>query len=276
MKDLFTIGEVSRLFQMNIRTLRYYDEIGLLKPEHVDAETGYRYYSTRQFERINTIRYMRALDMPLAQIARFFANREVDTVLELFREQREKVRQKQELLEQIGKKIDARIFQLEDAMQTVYDRISVKEFPQRELVILKKEIPVADDLEVSIRDLDSRNELSDAIFLGKVGVSVSREDLQKRRFDGFSALFVVLEEGDSYHGERRMLPAGSYFTVRFGGTHRESAAYYVRMLDELERQGFFVAGDSVEITLIDSGITSQQDKYVTELQIPVKKIPDPE
>lgn len=270
MKDLFTIGEVSRLFQMNIRTLRYYDQIGLLKPEHVDSGTGYRYYSTRQFERINTIRYMRALDMPLEQISRFFAHREVDTVVEMFRQQREKVRQKQELLERVGKKIDARIAQLEDAVNTVYDRISMSELARRELVILKKEIPVADDLEVSIRDLDSRNELADAIFLGKVGVSVSREDLKARRFDGFSSLFVVLEEGDSYHGERRVLPAGTYITVRFRGTHRESAKYYVRLLDELERSGFGVAGDSVEITLIDSGITSQTDKYVTELQIPIK------
>ena len=271
MKDLFTIGEVSRLFQMNVRTLRYYDEIGLLKPEYVEEETGYRYYSTRQFERINTIRYMRALDMPLAQIAHFFAHREVDTVLELFREQREKVRQKQELLERIGKKIDARISQLEDASRTVYEQIAFKEFPRRELVILKKEIPVADDLEVSIRDLDSRNELADAIFLGKVGVSVSREDLQNRRFDGFSALFVVLEEGDSYRGERRVLSPGTYITVRFRGTHRESAGYYVRLLEELSRTGYTVAGDSVEITLIDSGITGQQEKYVTELQIPVAK-----
>lgn len=269
MKDLFTIGEVARLFEMNIRTLRYYDEIGLLKPEHVDGATGYRYYSTRQFERLNTIRYMRALDMPLAQIAHFFAHREVDTVLSLFKEQRERVREKQELLGRIGKKIDARISQLEDAMQTVYDSISVKEFPRREVAVLKKAIPVAADLEVPIRDLDSRNELADAIFLGKVGVSVSRADLLERRFDGFSSVFVVLEEGDTFEGEIKELPAGPYITVRFQGTHQESAGYYIRLLDELGREGYAVAGDSVEITLIDSGITGQLDKYVTELQIPV-------
>lgn len=269
MKDLFTIGEVARLFRMNIRTLRYYDEIGLLKPEQVDEDTGYRYYSTRQFERLNTIRYMRALDMPLAQIARFFANREVDTVLELFKEQRENVREKQELLSRIGKKIDARIVQLEDALGTVYEEITKKEFPQREIAILKKAISLSDDLEVPIRDLDNRNELTDAIFLGKVGVSISREDLLERRFDGFTALFVVMEEGDAYQGKCKVLPAGTFFTVRFRGTHREAAGYYIHLLNEIERLGYAVAGDSVEITLIDSGITGSLEKYVTELQIPV-------
>lgn len=270
MKDLFTIGEVSRLFQMNIRTLRYYDEIGLLTPEYVDGETGYRYYSTRQFERLNTIRYMRALDMPLSQIAHFFAHREVDTVLELFREQQARVREKQELLARIEQKIAARIGQLEDARQTVYEEIAVRELPARELVILKQEISVFDDLEVPIRGLECSHELESAIFLGKVGVSVSLEDLARRRFDRFSALFVVLEEGDRYSGERRELPAGRYITVRFRGTHRDSARYYERLLERMAALGLRAAGDSVEITLIDAGITSQLEEYVTELQIPVE------
>ena len=47
MKELFTIGEMAELFQINIRTLRYYDDIGLLRPETVNPETGYRYYSTK-------------------------------------------------------------------------------------------------------------------------------------------------------------------------------------------------------------------------------------
>ena len=46
MRELFTIGEMAKLFQTNIRTLRYYDEIGLLKPEWRDDNSGYRYYST--------------------------------------------------------------------------------------------------------------------------------------------------------------------------------------------------------------------------------------
>ena len=38
MKELFTIGEMAELFQINIRTLRYYDDIGLLCPETVNPE----------------------------------------------------------------------------------------------------------------------------------------------------------------------------------------------------------------------------------------------
>ena len=56
MNKLFTIGEMAKLFGINAKTLRYYDELGLIRPEHTDPMTGYRYYSTGQFERLNTIK----------------------------------------------------------------------------------------------------------------------------------------------------------------------------------------------------------------------------
>ena len=68
MKTLFKIGEIAELFHLNIKTLRFYDEIDLVKPEVVDPDTGYRYYSTAQFEQLNTIRYLRELDVPLNEI----------------------------------------------------------------------------------------------------------------------------------------------------------------------------------------------------------------
>ena len=86
MKQLFTVGEMQNLFHINAKTLQYYDEIGLLKPESTDPVTGYRYYSTRQFERLNTIKYLRALDMPLEKIRRFFENKDTATIRRIMEE----------------------------------------------------------------------------------------------------------------------------------------------------------------------------------------------
>lgn len=70
MKELFLL-ERWQNFLIWVGTLRYYDEIDILKPEK-DEETGYRYYSTKQFERLNTIKYLRALGMPLEKIESFW------------------------------------------------------------------------------------------------------------------------------------------------------------------------------------------------------------
>ena len=69
MQNRFSIGEMSRLMNVPIKTLRYYDEIGLFKPVEVNRDTGYRYYSTEQFEQLDIIKYLRLLGVPLAEIA---------------------------------------------------------------------------------------------------------------------------------------------------------------------------------------------------------------
>ena len=86
-KDLFPIGEVSKLFHISVSSLRHYEALGLVTPEYTDPHTGYRYYSVRQFELFNTIRYLRALDLPLTEIADFLNDRDVGKMEEKLRAQ---------------------------------------------------------------------------------------------------------------------------------------------------------------------------------------------
>ena len=97
--ELFRIGEVARLFHLSVSTLRHYERLGLVTPERVDPDTGYRYYSARQFEALNTVRYLRALDMPLEEISDFVHNRDLDNIQAKLRQQRETVARKRAELE---------------------------------------------------------------------------------------------------------------------------------------------------------------------------------
>ena len=139
MKNLFTIGEMAELFGINIRTLRYYDEIGILHPETADPETGYRYYSTRQFERLNTIKYLRALGVSLKKIALFFENRDVDIMLGLLKEQKDETQAKISELMQIEQKLEYRLKALEDAIHTQCGEIRTLHFDQRQIAYLRKD-----------------------------------------------------------------------------------------------------------------------------------------
>ena len=270
-KELFTIGEIGKLFHMNIRTLRYYDAAGLLKPEKTDPDTGYRHYSTKQFERLNTIKYLRALDMPIERIIRFFENKDTDTLMELLKEQQEEIRLHRERLDRIARKLERRISQLNDALDSRLDEIRAVHLPRRQIAFLRREIPLEEDLEYPLRELERRNDLNAVMFLGKVGVSVSREQLLRRQFDGFSEIFVVLEQEDGYEGAEEFLEENDYLLIRYSGTHKDAGTYYEKLLAYMKEHRLDCCGDSVEITLIDSGFTNDTEKYITELQIPVKK-----
>jgi DNA-binding transcriptional MerR regulator len=63
---MFTIGQFARIGGVSVRTLRHYDEIGLLRPVKVDPATGYRGYSAEQLGRLNRIMAMKELGLSLA------------------------------------------------------------------------------------------------------------------------------------------------------------------------------------------------------------------
>jgi DNA-binding transcriptional MerR regulator len=65
---MFRIGEFAQIGRVSGRQLRHYDRLGLLAPEHIDAQTGYRYYSARQLPRLNRILALKALGLSLDQI----------------------------------------------------------------------------------------------------------------------------------------------------------------------------------------------------------------
>ncbi len=72
---MFTVGEFSRLAQVSKRLLRYYDEIDLLKPNHTDKFTDYRYYSAAQLLDLNRILALKELGLSLEQIRRILRDK---------------------------------------------------------------------------------------------------------------------------------------------------------------------------------------------------------
>ena len=68
-----SIGEMSKLSNVSIQTLRYYDQIGLFKPAFVDNSSGYRYYNIDQLFYLDIVKYLRHLELPLKQIKQIVA-----------------------------------------------------------------------------------------------------------------------------------------------------------------------------------------------------------
>lgn len=268
---LFQIGEVSKLFHISVSILRYYDKIGLVKPEYTDSDTGYRYYSTRQFECLNTIRYLRALDMPLEQISLFLQNRNIDSIHDLLMKQKEEVKRRQQELKNIERKIDNRLCQITDALASELDVIKITGKPERRIASIKKKLTPKNylDLEYSIRQLEQSEE-NTVIFLGKVGVGISKDHLIRREWQVYDIVFIILDEEDSFKGSTMLLPGETCVTIRFQGGHERAAEYYARLMDYIEEKHYRVTGFSKEITMIDYGLTDDISKFVTEIQIPVE------
>ena len=68
MKNMFSIGEVSKCQNISKQTLIFYDKIGLFQPAYVDPNNGYRYYSANQIDYLDTILIMKKIGFSLSEI----------------------------------------------------------------------------------------------------------------------------------------------------------------------------------------------------------------
>ncbi|MEK5446070.1 MerR family transcriptional regulator [Paenibacillus sp. FSL R7-0331] len=274
MNSMFLIGEMAKLFQIDIRTLRYYDQIGLFTPASVDEQTGYRYYSTEQFESLNTILYLKALNIPLKEIGQFVHNRNLDDILFLLKEQKTRTEEKIREFEQIQRRLEQRIHQIEDAARTKdHFRIRLADFPERTIIMLKQRIHHSDNLELWIRRLANSSPLKSSVFLGQVGLILSVASLAEHRFDEYDAIFLFLDADKPSRPDQivKTIPRQTCLTIRFVGTHADAAVHYKNLLSYAEEEGYTLTDDSLEITYIDYGLTQDTSKFITEIQLPVIK-----
>ncbi|MCY8544809.1 MerR family transcriptional regulator [Bacillus vallismortis] len=272
MKEFFSIGEVSKLFNVKISALRYYDEIGLLKPEHKDEQTNYRYYSTQQFERLDTIKYLRALGLPIHKLLDFFHSQNTNTLLHLLKSQQTEIERKKRELECIEKKISRRIMQIEDAVHTPLGHITKIQLPALRVAYLQHEYILGHDIEHSLAELRTRLSANKEIFIGKIGLSISAANVKAHQFDKYSSIFMILEDENEETSSEIIFPSREYLQIRFKGSHPEAEPYYKQLLAYMNEHHYEIAGDSIEITLIDYGITNHLDNYVTEILQPIKII----
>lgn len=122
------ISEVAKLSGVTVRTLHYYDEIGILKPSEI-TESGYRMYSNENLETLQQILFFRELDFPLNEIKEIIINPNYDKT--------EALNKQKELLVQKRQRIESLISLIDNTIEG--DNImSFKEFDMKEIEANKK------------------------------------------------------------------------------------------------------------------------------------------
>lgn len=269
--DLYPIGTVAKLFHVSVSILRHYEKVGLLIPKWIDPDSNYRYYSSDQFEVLNTIRYLRALDMPLKEIEDFLNNRDVDKIEEKLLKQKESVIQKRKELERIEKKIDNRLEELRDASNSKLDVIEEATIPKAQITLFENKLEIHEfyDMEKPLRTLDSYSNESN-IFLGKVGIGISSKHLLQNEFNQYDYVFLLLDKEDQVDTNVLTLDKTKVIRIRFCGTHMDSPKYYQKLIAYIHTHQLKISNFSREITMIDYGFTNDTSKFVTEISIPVE------
>jgi len=273
---MFKIGDFSKLSMVSVKALRYYDEIGLLKPARVDDFTGYRYYSASQLTRLNRILVMKDMGLSLEQITHLLDE-------ELAPDQiRGMLRLKQSELHQQLVEGQARLARIEAWLQAFEQEVTMPAYD----VVLKQVAPlqvaqirgVAPSMEQIGPTLER---LFDQVlgYISQQGAIIRGPAITLYYDTEFCERDVNVGacmpfEGPLKNGEQvkvEELPAVETMAsvIHYGSFSTLNQAYNA-IVKWVEANGYHICGPNRELNLeYERG--GDQSKFVTEVQFPVEK-----
>lgn len=278
---MFKIGDFSRIARVSCRLLRYYDEIGLLKPGSIERNTGYRYYSASQLPRLNRILVLKELGLSLEEIARVLDSNltaaELRGMLTVRRSDAQRV-----LAEEMDRlrHIESRIAQIDTEGELSVDDVIMRSEPAQRLLSVRRVVPsfiAARDL---IRELsESLRSLKAQGMLGRLTAIAHAQEFELDRLDVEVGFVVDGEPRDAMRlssGETlsvRELPAVERMAtcVRIGLPER---AHMItgKIGVFLEANDYSLAGPSREVFLQPPRLDRMEESIV-EMQFPVSRNP---
>lgn len=274
---MFTVGEFSRLAQVSKRLLRYYDEIGLLKPAHTDAATGYRYYRAEQMSHLNRILALKDLGLSLDQIQHILRNNvstdEIQGMLLLKKAEIEQ--QLQDELKRI-RNIESRLQAIRDAEANHPPNVVIKQIPAQSVLSVRTIVESFEAGMLIFRQIQAalppKSSYGLCFCICHGDEIVERDmDLEMGRFiETESRALVPLPGGLTlYPGE---LPAvETMATTVVKGALETIHRGYAQIGMWAELNGYRIAGTPREITL-QSPQTADGGDLITEIQFPVEPI----
>lgn len=274
---MFKIGDFSKLSQVSVKTLRYYDELGLLKPVEVDKWSGYRYYSADQLPRLNRILALKDLGLSLDEIARSLDDLPAAQIRGMLRlkqvEAKERVREEEERLA----RVEARLKQIEvEGKMPTYEVVLKSILPQR-VASLRGTIPTYSGQGLLWGELEA--------YLGRQGIRpiapclTIYHDPEYREREVDAEVCETVEatvQGGNGRVKIYDLPAvPKMASLVHHGSFQTLGEAYSALMTWIQTNGYRIVGPNREHYLQTgpNGQVRQDDpSYVTEIQLPVEKI----
>jgi effector-binding domain-containing protein len=271
---MFKIGEFSKLSQVPVKTLRYYDELGLLEPAEVDRFTGYRYYSAQQLPRLNRILALKDLGLSLSQIVQLLdGDLPPEQIRGMLRLKQVEVQQHVEEEQARLARVEWRLRQIEQEGRMSSQEVVIKKVPAMTVPSLREVIPTYGHVGQLLGEVFAhlgRNRVSP---LGPPLAIYYDEEYTEKDADVEAAVPVDASAPASERVRVRELPAVEKMAcIVQKGSYNNFSESYNQLMAWIEANGYRIAGPNREIYIQGPGGDAEPADYVTEVQFPVQKV----
>jgi len=271
---MFKIGEFSRLTQVSIRMLRYYDETGLLKPAEIDKFTNYRLYSTEQISTLNKIIFLRDLGFSVSEIAVTLDNWDNEFITNQLENKRLEIENLIKAEQDKLSKIELAKKDIRQEKIAINYNVSIKSIPSYQVFSLRRIVP----------DYYAEGQLwkEMSAFADENNIPVSSNtftiyhdpDYREKDVD-LEICAPVAKMGENMNGfvYRHTEPVEMMACTMVSGKFENIADAYLAFANWLqEHNQYKMTGQNRQIVHRGPWNEKSPDKYLTELQIPLERI----
>lgn len=276
---MFKIGEFAQIAQISARQLRHYDQLGLLRPDHTDQRSGYRYYSIRQLQRLNRILALKELGLSLEQIRPLLDDQISATELRgMLTMKRAQVEQSLAAEESRLRHIESRIAEIDRQGRIEGYDVIVKSVAAAPFLSLRRHFESMADVAAMIRAIAEEGGRQIRLALRDKLIVVARNDGEEEKLDleiGYSLTretnaAVSLAGGDQLlASELPAVPAMA--TIVRSGTNAASHSSFAAIGTWIEANEYEIAGPCREVFLEPVIGQPGFDKALVEIQFPVRR-----
>ncbi len=271
---MFRIGEFSKLTQVSIRMLRYYDETGLLKPAQTDKFTGYRLYSTEQIPILNKIIFLRDVGFNVSDIAIALSRWDNISIVNQLENKRMEIGNIIYTEQNKLSKIEQALKDIEQDKISIHYNVTIKNIPGHQVLSLRKIIP----------DYYAEGKLWEEMsgFAGENGISISGNtftiyhDTEYKERDVDVELCAPVDEMGKIIKEyiyRYTEPVPIMACTMVYGAFSNIAGAYLSFANWLaEHNHYRMTGQNRQIVHRGPWNEENPDQYLTEIQIPLTLI----
>lgn len=274
-KGKLSIGEMAKLNNTTVPTLRLYDEIGLLKPHYIDSSSHYRYYDIKQSARLDMIQYMKELGMELKEIKEILDSEDLELIESIL------IRKKQQNL------IELKQLQMkQDAIRRTIDSIdryrkappkgtlTLEYIPERIIYSVECDINFydhdIDTYEILLKKLKDQLLSNDIpqVYYCNAGTILKQEDFLAQHFVS-NQIFVFVDTQFSQLEKTETIKSGMYACIYLDDFDLEQD-YARQLFRYCHEQNYTICGDYLCEVLTEFNVFGKEQRSMfLRLQVPV-------
>ena len=268
MRKYLTIGQMGKLNNLSVQTLRHYEKVGLLNPSYINKETGYRYYSMKDFNTIDLIKQCKAMGLSLEEIKEVTNNyTSLESIVEILGNQKKLISQKIKELENIKKKVASLENKIDFSLQRGINEIFIKHNEERKFIQYNFKDRFSDEFEINLRQILLEVERDYENINAEIAFTISYEEAEKYGRAECKNVMINLGENMSYKNERIIsMEKGNYLTMFFDDTYRDSGKYYKRILEYIKNNNIKTVGDFNEIYIMTRVGRDGEEKSLGQIE----------